>query len=491
MLNDMAWRKIPRDLMTNPRIRSIAMRIDPRLRQAVFAFYPACLMQATDDGILDISDTEVFADLLLLDDEEDVVELTRLFIKRGFFESLNEDDTLLYILDWDNPNEAHVYNNKRVSETADERRARVLGAMKNPKNKRKKPQVQAQESEAPEEEETLDASKAQQGSFFVPENSRENILRDKNGKSVATNREIREIREIRDEIQREEIKDREIERHTHTESTNASVSAIAREALLSGEGETEGQTYPDAGQEDIQEGQPEENPGQNDRNTGHTTQEESAEKIKAQDSETVQALSPAQWTPADTKKYSQEMNIPDKPADYMKALKTYDSWRTCGVFWAFFVRNNSVGLQTEKQLDYLEDLVIKCEMIKELKNPSYVIAGALCSAFQDLVSGTGSFKGWSYHKGMLATPENFLKPSVFPRIYAEAKRRLSPGKTAGEKWSAIMAKYAAEAEKDAKTYNRSEAFTAECKAWGIDPTSPGAYTQYCAKLSQRIRGSTG
>lgn len=467
MLNDMAWRKIPRDLMTNPRIRSIAMRIDPRLRQAVFAFYPACLMQATDDGILDISDTEVFADLLLLENEMDIVELRDLFIKRGFFEPINEEKSLLYILDWDNPNTAHVYNNKRVPETAEERRARVLDAInKKPKKGRK--------SAAPE-------AKPQDPLFF-------DDLRDKNAKSVATNREIRE--EIRDieTVETEEIEaEREIE-HTHTESTVSTVYSMAGEAL--GEEETEGQIEPEVGQEEVQEGQSEEKAGQNDRNPGHTVQEESAE-IKAQSKKESLTLPPAQWTAQDTVKYSQEMNIPAKAAGYMTALKSYEAWRTCGVFWAFFTKNNAVGLQTERQLDFLEQLTFTCEQIKELKNPGYVIAGALCTAFQDLINASGTFKGLEYFRGMLPTPENFLKPSVYPRIYNEAKRKLSPGKTAGEKWTEVMDRYAREAEKDAESYNRAAAFTSECKAWGIDPSSPGAYSQYCAKLAQMIRGSSG
>ena len=466
MLNDMAWRKTPRDLLTNPKIRTIAQRVRPDLRQAVFAFYAACYMQADDDGLLDVSDTEVFADLLFLENENDIAELTALFIKRGFFEALNEDQTLLYIKDWDNPNQAHIYNGHRVAETADERRARVMNRLKGGKKKSPK-------KEAPEpalEENAGSDSFCNLNDKNLKSVETETVLRDKNLKSVEiTEREEREEKRDIETIETRDIETGEREKtHTHTESAKELAGEALRDTAESpDEEETE------AG--DILEG---------------TDNAEGTEST-AQTIDTRLETSAAQWSYEDTKKAAKEMNIPEKAAAYMTSVKDYESWRAAGVFYAFFVKNGTVGLNTELQLTSLELLVSKCSRMEEVKNPSYIIAGALCKAFSDLVNQRGSFQDLKYFKGMLVTPENFLKPSVFPRILLEARSNLNPGKTAGEKWTAVMQKYISEREKDAETYNRAAAYEAECKAEGIDPQAEGSYNLYCASLARKIKARTG
>ena len=176
----MGWRKTPRDLLSNPKIITIANRIEPKLKQSVLSFYVACYMQANDDGVLDMRDREVYADMLFLEKEDDVVTLTEAFIKRGFFEPITDDHELLLITDWENPNQATVLKNgHRIPETQEMRRDRVVKSI----GKSKK----------------------------ILENPR---MRDKIPENVATQEKIREDK-IR--LETEERKIREDVEKTHTQ----------------------------------------------------------------------------------------------------------------------------------------------------------------------------------------------------------------------------------------------------------------------------------
>lgn len=153
MLNDMTWRKTPRDLIINPKIRFIAGHTAAHLKQAVFAFYAAIYMQADNDGVIDLGDTEVLADIVMLDDPDDINTLIDAFAKRGFIERVYPDDaeraSIYFLTDWDNPAMATWNGQKRVEESQETRVARIRGEKKS-RGTRKKSEPAEPEPPAPQ-----------------------------------------------------------------------------------------------------------------------------------------------------------------------------------------------------------------------------------------------------------------------------------------------------------------------------------------------------
>lgn len=320
MLNDMPWRKMPRDLLTNPKICAIANRVKPDLQQAVFLFYIACYTQANDDGIIDISDTETLADLIRLDNENDVAELAYLFIRRGFFEPITDDLTLLLITDWDNPQQASVKNGHRVPETQDQRRKRINSLYnKAPKNAAKKSDEAAEDTFLCVENDKISKSVAT-----------DELECDKNAKSVTL-------------TERKERKDkREKKEHTHTEEgTVYSVSAIAQEALQEDrdrepeENESSQETMQIQDDAPTFDGLEDYRPQEEEVSPTPVPQYDLKDAVNTQD---------AQWNYELTKKYAQEMSIPDGVANKLVAMKSYEDWQTAGVLYAFFAKITVLAL---------------------------------------------------------------------------------------------------------------------------------------------------
>lgn len=481
MLNDMAWRKAPRDLLTNPRIRSIAGRIAENLKQAVFAFYVACYMEANDDGIVDLSDSEVFADLLLLENDSDIVSLTELFVKKGFLEEIKNG--LYYINDWDNPNMATYQGSKRIAETADQRRARVLGASKGgSKNRRKTPQVQAQEYD-----EQMDVSPAEAFAAAALEAEEADIFLSKNDEKCATNSHFLSRKNgttEREETRRDESSDRHesAERETHTLSCATATGAPSPSAIASGGAQLQTETETESAVETETQAE------EHNAETEEGPESPQSADQEEQSDDKVQTSEDAQWSLMDTEKCSKEMEIPDHVARRFYALRNYENWRCLNVFYHFFRAKCPVDFtKNEVELDTIQVIIIECGLMAEAKNPAYVIAGQLCQAFWDLTQQAGPFKGLSYFKNMICQPKNMKLPSVWPRIVQEAKKRLKPGLTAGEMWEKRMAEYAEQCEKDRAKYNGSGFFAEELKKRGINPAEAGAMRQYIALISAEQR----
>lgn len=479
MLNDMAWRKAPRDLLTNPRIRSIASRIDSSLKQAVFAFYVACYMEANDDGIVDLSDTEVFADLLLLEDEDDIETLTNLFVKKNFLEEIKNG--LYYIQDWDNPNMASYQGSKRIAETADQRRARVLGSTK-PKQKKKAPQLPTQEYEeqmdvSPAEAYAAAALEAEEADIFLSEKNEESAT-----KSHFLSRKISPTE--REETRRDESLDRQEseERHTHTLSGATAIEAPSPSAVASGGAQIQTETETESAAESVTQDE-----GQSAETEEGSDDIQDAEQ-KEQCVSTVLTSEEEQWSYEDTEKYAQQMQIPEHVARRFYALRSYEQWRCLNVIYHFFKGKSPVDFtKDDLELDTIQLIIVECGLMAEAKNPAYVIAGQLCSAFFDLTHQNGPFRGMSYFKNMVLLPKNMKLPSVWPRIVQEARKRLKPGITAGEVWEKRMSEYAEQCEKDRGKYNGSSYFSEELKKRGIDPQKEGAMSQYIAIISTEQR----
>ena len=96
------WRKFPRDTLHNPSLLFIINRMKEEHRQAVFTVFLGLYCEADDDGFVDISDEEFFADQCLTD--ADTLELIlQHFEKRHLIEKVAKDVPIYRIVDWLSP----------------------------------------------------------------------------------------------------------------------------------------------------------------------------------------------------------------------------------------------------------------------------------------------------------------------------------------------------------------------------------------------------
>ena len=96
------WRKFPRDTLHNPSLLFIINRMEKEHRQAVFTVFLGLYCEADDDGFVDISDEEFFADQCLTD--ADTLKLIlQHFEKRHLIEKVAKDVPIYRIVDWLSP----------------------------------------------------------------------------------------------------------------------------------------------------------------------------------------------------------------------------------------------------------------------------------------------------------------------------------------------------------------------------------------------------
>ena len=96
------WRKFPRDTLHNPSLRFVINRMKEEHRQAVFTVFLGLYCEADDDGFVDISDGEFFADQCLTDTDTLKLILQH-FEKRHLIEKVAKDVPIYRIVDWLSP----------------------------------------------------------------------------------------------------------------------------------------------------------------------------------------------------------------------------------------------------------------------------------------------------------------------------------------------------------------------------------------------------
>lgn len=452
MLNDMAWRKTPRDLLTNPKIRTIARKFETALRPAVFAFYTAVYMQADDDGVVDLNERDVFAELLMVEDEDLILNFIEKFEEKGYLEKIGNTGSY-YITDWDNPNKAVTVNGKRVAETAEQRRARVLGVIDG--KPRRKKSVQDRKIPEPEIDEALPTHAEVLATLL--ENGE---MHDKIQKNVAT-----------DYREREETIDTEIaekDTHTETERKFAPPASKAPEAFSAGTEQFRTKVdTPEAGQEEA------------------TVPEQDA--VRSTGEKPMQENKDSQWTFEDTRKAVNQMELPEEFCKKMESIKNWEDWQALNVIYRYF-KDKSYPFfeQNQVEIDAMKVIIASCRALSEPKNAPYVIAGQLCRLYGDLVNQRGVFsKGFEYFQGYPAQPSSMIKPAAWSRIVAEARKVLSPGLKKLSVWAEEMEKLKKQIEKESETYNGASPLEVELKKHGLDPGKPESMAKLLAIQAAR------
>lgn len=191
MVNDLPWRKVPRDIIRNEDLDYISYLLDDSLKPAPLLFYITAYCKADDFGVFDIEDGVIFSRLMRIGKPADVKTIAEAMVKRHLIRPVADNCTSYVILDWEVPQRKSV----RTSKTAEERR----------KTAEEKIQ-QEQEEKAYEQPEPPKDIVAELYGLNENDKNEESVVsfcpqHDKNTKSVESYRE-REIRENRgDEIE--------------------------------------------------------------------------------------------------------------------------------------------------------------------------------------------------------------------------------------------------------------------------------------------------
>lgn len=99
----LTWRKFPRDTITNPALRFITKKLPLECRHQVFTVLTALYCKAADNGVVDLSDMEVFADICMMS-ESDLEAVLLQFLERGVIERWDGEGDFKYkITEWLDP----------------------------------------------------------------------------------------------------------------------------------------------------------------------------------------------------------------------------------------------------------------------------------------------------------------------------------------------------------------------------------------------------
>ena len=81
-LNELAWRKFPRDTMKNEELDYVSFLLGKELAAAPFLFFTTAYCKADDDGVIDVGDGVIFARLMRLGTPQDVIKVANMLEER-------------------------------------------------------------------------------------------------------------------------------------------------------------------------------------------------------------------------------------------------------------------------------------------------------------------------------------------------------------------------------------------------------------------------
>lgn len=215
MLNDVAWRKMPTDILTNENMTFIESQMPEEYVFAPYMFYMAALKKADDDGIFDLEDGMIFARLMRIESTELVFKIANLMGSRKIIGRVSATSNICFFVDWEYP------NNRQ--KTWQQRREAVQIRINNNEQLNRLPNFEEKAPEIPFSAFECDKNQENVSQSVIVTKNNENVTQtaqcDKNGDSCLT-------------LKRERERER-IERETHTERDRESVREEERDSSAS------------------------------------------------------------------------------------------------------------------------------------------------------------------------------------------------------------------------------------------------------------------
>lgn len=427
-VEDLPWRKFPRDAISNVKIRFIQKQLAPHLRHGALLFFTTAYCLADDYGVIDIEDGLVFADAMDIDNPDDVFVIANLFASRGIMDKITE--RIFMFVEWDTPNRDRTI---RAPLTAEQRRAAVQAQLK------QKEMASDNMSDTGQKTAKDVATKSEKMSLYLP-------CSDKKRENVATHREKTDKRVQKEEREKKETHTQEAARLAHDALCAHSAPCAIAQALT-----------PDEKRERKKENRIE---------TGEN--QESREKKEA--TESKQPETPE--NDKETEITNGREGMKDRTAEPCKGVNGQEYLDTLQVLQDFFDKYNPMGYQNkDEQIKALIELTHRMIALSDKANTGEIIAINFCRCFKKLV------EQHQYYKDMPILPSNLLKNGVFSIILGEVGRILQPK---GVSWQRHYDKMVAESAKGKQVYSYSDFLAAQCKQYNVNPDAPDYIQQLLA-----------
>ena len=371
MLNDLAWRKVPRNIIRDENIDYISSLLPENLSAAPMLLYFIMYCKADDDGVIDLEDGAIYSRLMKICNAKEVLDIATLMAKRKLLLPVMDGTNVYIIEDWDIP----MRPGAKPARTMEERRANVAAKIRAEQEEKRRIEQQAID---------FDALRKSASPFFC-------LNVDKNAKNVDTQRVERDKRDIETQ---ENLEFKEIEREkTHTESSlggNFTPPCAAAESM----------------QEPI-------------RQTEHKT-----EGLEATDKE-IKDLAELALNNTRNDCSQNVIKINEKSKENTGANGDIDAIYV--VFRNFFAKN-CLGfneMQHKKEMLELSELILQLE---DERNPATAIASVFCQQFKVLTETDG------YYKNLPLYPRELLNPKVYRTVLSMASRILCSKQSANVGW---------------------------------------------------------
>ena len=126
MLNDLAWRKVPRNIIRNKDLDYISSLMPERLTAAPMLLYFIMYCKADDDGVVDLEDGVIYSRLTHIATPREVLDIAALMTRRKLLIPVMDGTNVYLIDDWDIP----MRPGTKPARTMEERRANVAAKIR-------------------------------------------------------------------------------------------------------------------------------------------------------------------------------------------------------------------------------------------------------------------------------------------------------------------------------------------------------------------------
>ncbi len=364
MINDLAWRKVPRNIIRDENIDYIASLMPQHLQALPMLLYFVMYCKADDEGMVDLRDGVIYSRLLKIGTPGDILNVAILMTGQNLLVQPVDGVNVFIITDWEVPPRP----GQKASRTMGERRAAI--AQKIIEEQKRAKIIEERKAE-------MARLKNAQNAFFCPENDRKRDFVDKeretDRESIYRDREFKEI-----ETQKE-FRDRE--KDTHTEGCYRGNNKFP---------------LPQP-QENVQEQNPEIN----------------TEPLEATEQE-IESLAHLAFEVVNSDNKAEEV----KENSPKEIVASSDIDEVYVVFFNFFSKNCLDFNESKYQAAMLE-LAGLMKMLESQANPAKNIASVFCQEFKKL---TESKNG--YYQNYPLNPQALLKPGAYKTVLSMASRIL-------------------------------------------------------------------
>lgn len=454
MLNTAAWKKLPTDLLTDEDFFNVEKQLPAEYAFAPYMFYITALRKANEDGMFDLDDGVIFAQLMRINKPAIVFKIANMLRKRHVIYRVSENSTICGFCNWE-------YNSKDTPRTMEQRRQLVMRQIDEankikaatadfPTDSTRSDETTAcgqtgeRQNEAPESSGSNAQEMAQRADFFCPENDKKqknvvnDFLDDKNEKNVVKGENTERKKDL--EEQKENIRQEIKETHTQEEKDKTEkeqfCSAGPFDSPATQNCEEKQQPWADKEpQEELTE--------QETKTSGETVCSGNTSELAEQ---ALQAAS--------------------------ASGENIENADVSGYLNEFFAKN-CYGYKPQNAAGAIKALESKIKELSDEINPPDVIAGVLCSEFLRMHEG----KRGEYWYDIPLLPSNMIKPNVWAVLMQHAGKILA-SKQADNKFIQAEMKAQEEAEADRKAvYDESEA---ELLKYNISPDDPARIAKLLA-----------